>query len=162
MKNTAQIEKVVAVRVGRQVTSGKRELFFLFTTGQVEEVLSDIVVRPLPFAPAFLHGVSYWRERLLPVIDLEKRLAIKTGESAGASRFVVVRAGADGGGVFRCVLKLSDEIHSMDISAAEFVAENEQTGAEPLLLRGAYRWNDKTYIVPDLVSILQNQPDTLS
>lgn len=166
MKKTTRINKVVAVKARQLVSEDARKLFFLFTPSQVEEVLSDIVVRPLPFAPAFLQGLTYWRDSLLPVIDLEKRFAIKNEGKDGASRFVVVRAGtmenSAGGKVFHCVLKLSDEIFSMDISASRFVVENKHIGIEPSLLRGTYRLNDNTYIVPDLISILQKQPDVES
>ncbi|RUM46471.1 MAG: hypothetical protein DSY80_02120, partial [Desulfocapsa sp.] len=55
-------------------------------------------------------------------------------------------------------LKLSDDIHPIDISASGFVVKNEQIGIESSLLRGTYLWNENVYIVPDLVSILQNQP----
>ncbi len=166
MKKTTQVEKVVAMRARQHVNNGKDKLFFLFTTSQVEEVLADLIVRPLPFAPAFLQGVSYWRESLLPVIDLEKRFIPEEneqhGEQSGKSRFVVVRAGtkenAGSDNVFRCILKITDEIHSMDISTTGFVAEDKHPDLESLLLRGIYRWNDNLYIVPDLVSILQNQP----
>ncbi len=163
MNKTTSIDKVVAVRVRQQVSEDAGKLFFLFTTSQVEEVLSDIVVQPLPFAPVFLQGLTYWRESLLPVIDLEERFAIKGEENGGVSRFVVVRVGAmeneAGGEVFRCVLKLSDEIFPMDISASGFVVENKDIGIEPSLVRGTYRLNENSYIVPNLVYILQNQSD---
>ena len=166
MKKTTQVENVVAMRARQQVGIGSEKLFFLFTTSQVEEVLADLVVRPLPFAPAFLQGISYWRESLLPVIDLGKRFVPEDnkqlGEQYGKSRFVVVRAGSkestNSGKVLRCILKFTDEIHSMDISTTGFVAEDKHPELESSLLRGTYRWNDDLYIVPDLVSILQNQP----
>ena len=166
MKKTTQVENVVVMRARQQVGNGSEKLFFLFTTSQVEEVLADLIVRPLPFAPAYLQGISYWRESLLPVIDLGKRVIHedneRPGEQSEKSRFIVVRAGTkestSSGNVFRCILKLSDEIYSMDISTTSFVAEDKHPDLEPSLLRGTYRWNDDLYVVPDLVSILQNQP----
>ena len=162
MKKTTQIEKIVAARARQRVGEGNNKLFFLFTTSQVEEILTDIVVRPLPFAPSYLRGIAFWRNSLLPVIDLEKRFAFEDRKQSGKSRFVVIRAGTKespvDGEVFRCVLKLSDDIHPIDISASGFVVKNEQIGIESSLLRGTYLWNENVYIVPDLVSILQNQP----
>jgi len=161
MKKTTQVEKVVAVRARQREGEKSEKLFFLFTTNQVEGVLSNLAVRPLPFAPSFLQGLSCWRESLLPVLDLEKCFFIESNEQTGKSRFVVVRAGTmespAGGEVFRCILELSDEIHSIDISASNFVAVKEYIGIEPSLLRGIYRWNENIYVVPDLVSILQKQ-----
>ena len=137
------------------------DLFFLFTAGQVEEVLSEIAMRPVPFAPSFLQGVTLWRGHLLPVVDLEKRFAIEDGEKRGKARFLIVRTGAPlnpaGEQIIRCALRLSDEIHPMEISGSSSMVDSKRIGVEQSLVRGIYQWNKNMYIVPDLVSILHNQ-----
>ena len=77
------------------------------------------------------------------------------------SRFLIVRTGtvespADGK-IFRCVLQLSENIHSIDAPDASTVISSERIGVESSLVRGTYQWHDDIYIVPDLVSILQNR-----
>ncbi len=162
MKRTPQTEKVVAVRVVRQeAEGGDNKLFFLFTAVQVEEVLSEVVTRPVPFAHSFLSGVAFWHGHLLPVIDLENRFAFSDTRKIGKSRFLVVRTGAPenpaGSKIFRCVLQLSENIHSIDAPDSSSIVNSEQLAIESSLVRGVYQWNDATYIVPDLVSILQNR-----
>jgi chemotaxis signal transduction protein len=166
MKQTTQTEKVVAVRAAQSKIEGNSKLFFLFTAGQVEEVLSEIVMRPVPFAPSFLQGVTLWRGRLLPVVDLEKRFSFSHGEKREKSRFLVVRTGApenpDGEQILRCALRLSSEIHSVAASGSSSMVDCERIGVEPSLVRGIYQWNEDMYVVPDLVSILQNQQTLVS
>lgn len=158
MRHTRQTENVVAVRVREQKMVGSRKLFFLFTAGQVEEVLSEIVLRPVPFAPSFLQGIALWHDHLLPVIDLEKRFAFEGAERAGKGRFLVVRTGVqenpEGEQLLRCVLHLSDEIRIMAVSDA--MVKSNGIDVDPSLIRGTYRWKQDMYIVPDLVSIVQN------
>ncbi len=166
MNQTTQTEKVVAVRAVRQKMEGNSKLFFLFNAGQVEEVLSEIVTRPVPFAPSFLQGIALWRGRLLPVVDLEKRFTFSHGEKREKSRFLVVRTGAPenpaGEQVLRCVLRLSAEIHSIEVSSSSSMVDSEHIGVDPSLVRGIYQWNDDMYVVPDLVSILQKQQSVTS
>lgn len=159
MRQTTQTATVVAVRAVQGGIEGSSKLFFLFTAGQIEEVLSEISVRPVPFAPPFLNGVTLWRGHVLPVVDLENRLALKGIGSREKERFLVVRTGAPknptGKQILRCVLRLSGEIHSMEASSA--MVNSDSIDIEPSLVRGTYQWNEDKYIVPDLISILQNQ-----
>ncbi len=161
MNQITQTEKVVAVRAVQQKMEGNSKLFFLFTAGQVEEVLSEAVVQPVPFAPSFLQGITLWRGRLLPVVDLEKRFRFSHREKRERSRLVVVRTGAPenpvGEQILRCVLRLSTEIHSIEASGSSSMVDSERIGVDPSLVRGIYQWDEDMYVVPDLVSILQNQ-----
>lgn len=160
MKQTAQTEKVVAAKVARREMSGDSKLFFLFTAMQVEEVLSEVTTRPVPFAPSFLSGVAFWRGHLLPVIDLEERFAFTENRKTGKTRFLVVRTGVPdsltGAKVMCCVLQLSETVNSIDAPASCTAVSSEEITNEPSLVRGAYQYREDIYIVPDLVSILQN------
>lgn len=159
MSHTQQTERVVAVRATQQEIVGDGKLFFLFTANQVEEVLSEIVMRPVPFAPSFLAGVTFWRGHLLPVVDLEKRFSFSDRNKTGKSRFLVVRTGVPenpaGEQILRCVLRLSEDIHSIETSSSITMVSCEAIGVDSSLVWGTYQWNEDMYIVPDLVSILQ-------
>ncbi len=161
MTQAAQREKVVAVRAVRQEMSGESKLFFLFTAGQVEEVLSEITLLPVPFAPSFLAGMSLWRGQLLPVIDLEECFSFSADGSPGKVRFIVVRTGtpesAAGEKVFRCVLRISEDIHSINAPDGAVAVSSEHVGVQSSLVRGTYQLHDENYIVPDLFSILENR-----
>ncbi|MFP4033851.1 MAG: response regulator [Desulfococcaceae bacterium] len=67
-------------------------VFFLFPLKEVEEVLSDAAVLPVPFAPPALPGVAVWRDRAIPVIDLEAAFGLGGGWRPGRSRYLAVRS----------------------------------------------------------------------
>ena len=58
--------------------------------GMVESIIKMLPVTRLPQAPEFVEGVINLRGKILPVIDLRKRLAIPLSESTRESRMVVV------------------------------------------------------------------------
>ncbi|HID03778.1 MAG TPA: hypothetical protein EYP18_11315 [Desulfobacterales bacterium] len=154
--------KIVSVRIRRKKDEGK-ELYFLFTTPQIEEVLTDIAVTPVPFSPSFLTGLYNWRGKIVPVINLEKRLGFSdTDESS--SRFLVIRTGTStnsmDGEILRCVLQISDKIHTMETPTSCTAISADRLGVNPPLLRGAYQGEQDSYLIPDLAYILQNQQST--
>ncbi len=51
-------------------------LLFLFSMGQVEDILKSAPVHPVPFAPPHIQGMARWRERVLPVIWPEGCLGV--------------------------------------------------------------------------------------
>lgn len=160
MNRRRQAEKVVAVGVAQQERHENSRLFFLFTAAQVEEVLPEISTRSVPFAPSFLEGLTLWRGHLLPVVDLEKCLGIDSGPKDDTGRFLVVRCGAPqnpaGRQVLHCMLHLSGEIKPTEMTGSMTMVDSEGIGVDPSLVRGIYQWQDDSFIVPDLVSILQN------
>lgn len=58
--------------------------------GNVVEVLEYREPVRVPKAPAFLEGVIYLREEILPVIDLRKRLEIAQAPATADTRYLVV------------------------------------------------------------------------
>ncbi len=156
-QSRTQTDKVVAVQVGRKTIDGK-PLFFLFTARQIEEVLADVHLTPAPFAPAFLSGVCSWRGHVAPVIDIEQRFGF-TGSSTGSrDRFIVVRAGApgeaEGEKMLRCVLRVTDQIQTLDATAASAPISADRLGVESSLIMGAFQQEEDFFIVPDLAAIL--------
>lgn len=153
-------EKVVVVGITPREHDGNNKLFFLFTASQVEEVLSDTTILPVPFAPPFLAGMSLWRGHLLPVIDIQKRFSFSVPEDDAGFRYIVVRTGGtDISGndkILRCVLRISESIRPIDVPDVSEVISSENVSIESSLIRGIYRCEHDMYIVPDLVSILQN------
>jgi purine-binding chemotaxis protein CheW len=151
-------EKVVAVRVGHESSQEGSNLFFLFTARQVEEVLTGVVMRALPFAPPSLLGMAQWRGHLLPIVDLEKQLGLPDNEQRTDYRYLVVRTGLFGitgdGQVVRCILRLSASIQPIDVPDCGEAQESEVMGMDASLVRGIFRLDDAIYIIPDLASIL--------
>ena len=156
-KNRTQADKVVAVQAGRKKVDGK-PLFFLFTARQIEEVLADVRLSPAPFAPAFLSGFCNWRGHVAPVIDIEQRFGFSGATRASRDRFLVVRAGApgeaEGEKMLRCVLRVTDQIQTLDATAFSAPISADRIGVEPSLIMGAFQQEEDFFIVPDLVAIL--------
>lgn len=60
----------------------------------VEEIIRMVDITPVPRAPAFIEGIINMRGRVIPIVDLKKKLAI-AGEknTAEASRIIVTNSG---------------------------------------------------------------------
>ena len=159
MQNTPK-EKVVALRITQQEHDENNKRFFLLTASQVEEVLSDSITMRVPFAPPFLAGMTLWRGHLLPVIDIQKRFSFSVPEGDTAFRYIVVRTGgtdmSSDEKIIRCVLRVSESIRPIDVPDVSEVIRSEDITIESSLVRGLFRCADDVYIVPNLVSILQN------
>lgn len=151
------LRTVLAALPGAQLLD--KELFFLFTARQIEEVLPEVKMQPLPFAQDWLAGLCAWRRQVLPVIDMAKLY----GLTCVADRYfyMVVRvilsesaenaAGAqEEKQLLRCVLKVSDRISAGGASAACQPVAAEQTGMNPALIKGIFTHENKLLILPDL------------
>lgn len=56
---------------------------------EVREVLRIVAVTPLPEAPDFVEGVIDVRGRVIPVLDMRKRLGLEPGPHDSATRIVI-------------------------------------------------------------------------
>jgi len=68
-----------------------RAVSFLFTLGQIEDIIREEPVWTVPFAPSFVKGLTLWRNLPVPVICLEECLGMPEAEVSNAGRMVVVR-----------------------------------------------------------------------
>lgn len=62
--------------------------------GSVQEIIRVGKITPMPNAPKFITGVINLRGRVIPVLDLRKRLDLADGALTKNSRIVVVESGA--------------------------------------------------------------------
>lgn len=67
------------------------------TPKQIDEVLRSVKLQPVPTAPDFLDGVITWRGKMVPVMNLGKRLGIteKDANASSGHRRIVVAHGTD-------------------------------------------------------------------
>lgn len=68
-----------------------RQIYFLFSLVQMEDVIMDAAVHPVPFSPPYIEGVAKWRDHVVPVLSLEDCLGLKPIKSQKVSRLMVVR-----------------------------------------------------------------------
>lgn len=145
--------KTVTARLDDGAEAKKPAL--LFSARQVEEVLPEVQVQPLPFAPDWLLGLCAWRQQALPVIDAAKLYGLDCAPARALH--VVVRAvvpeGDDGRPrqLLRCLLKVSSRIAAADLPAGCAAASAEENGFDPALLKGLFASKDGLLLVPDLL-----------
>ena len=111
----------------------------------VREVVKLRDVTAVPNAPAHVLGVISLRGRMLPVIDLFKRLGLTPGVRDDKSRIIVVSPDEEDAGLV--VDRVTGVIKIMP-DAIKPSPEHVEQGAE--YLRGIVRKNDRLYILLDL------------
>jgi purine-binding chemotaxis protein CheW len=57
----------------------------------VEEIIRMVDITPVPRAPSFVEGIINLRGRIIPVVDLRKRLNIIPSPQSGNSRVIVMK-----------------------------------------------------------------------
>ncbi|MDR2401785.1 MAG: chemotaxis protein CheW [Deferribacteraceae bacterium] len=57
----------------------------------VEEIIRMLDITPVPRAPSFVEGIINLRGRIIPVVDLRKRLHITPAPHSGNTRVVVMK-----------------------------------------------------------------------
>jgi chemotaxis signal transduction protein len=136
-----------------------REVHFLFSLRQMEDILLDAAVRPVPFSPAYVEGIARWRDLVLPVVSLEKCLGLSSSDSGGHQRLMVVRApqkAAAQPGADRIMLRVVPPIRMLTLPidcspvAGRWVSE-------PNLTRAVYEWQNGYLVVANLKHILQGK-----
>jgi purine-binding chemotaxis protein CheW len=57
----------------------------------VEEIIRMLEITPVPRAPSFVEGIINLRGRIIPVVDLRKRLHITPSPLNGSTRIIVMK-----------------------------------------------------------------------
>jgi len=76
---------------------GGRQIHYLFSVRQVVDVLKHIDVQSINGSKDSALGMTNWRGRLVPVLNLEKRLGLRISENGMPLRNVVIRSVEDNG-----------------------------------------------------------------
>ncbi|WP_446011379.1 chemotaxis protein CheW [Candidatus Electrothrix sp.] len=162
--------KTVALSLDAEQIKG-RDPVLLFTASQIDEVLADAEVHPLPFAANHLVGLCAWREQVLPIIDLVAFFDLIPSQKDKNERYVVVRTvdstlldtNKDNKEkqntnkvVLRCVLKVSNQIISGDIPTECTAVFPKQAGFAPVFLKGLFQGEKKLFLLPDLATIIHS------
>ena len=65
---------------------------YAFDVTRIKEVLSDFSITPLPGTDSFLAGVINLRGSIIPIIDLRKKLKLKSADNLGA--IIIIEVGS--------------------------------------------------------------------
>ena len=61
--------------------------------GSVQEIIRATDITPVPGAPSHVRGVINLRGKIIPVVDLRKRLGLPVADTSDAQRIIVVELG---------------------------------------------------------------------
>ncbi len=124
--------------------------FYGVDIGDVREIIRMQAITRVPGAPPFVEGVINLRGRVVPVVDLRKRLDLQVNDETKESRVVVVDiAGRDVGVIVDGVT----EVLRIPLSSVE-PPSSMITNADSDFLRGIARLEDKLIILLDLSKVL--------
>jgi chemotaxis signal transduction protein len=136
-----------------------REVSFLFSLRQMEDILMDAAVRPVPFSPPYVEGIAQWRNRVLPVVSLEKCLGMASLAARQHQRLMVVRAPNNDSaqaGANRIMLRVVPPIRMLTLPI-DCSPASDAWISQPNLTRGVYEWQNGFLVVAHLEHIIQGK-----
>jgi len=139
---------------------------FLFSMGQVADVLQSATVCPVPFSPRHIKGIAPWRNAAAPVFSPEGCLTgggeqEEMGERTqndGDARFVVVRgpAGTPGGAGEPAIFRTAGPVEQLPVPENTAPVSIPGWIVRPDRVRGVYRWEGRSLIVLDVGKLLRD------
>ncbi len=121
--------------------------------GDVREIIRMQNVTRVPGTPAYMEGVTNLRGKVVPVVDLRKRLDLKVKAQTKESRIVVVDIGGKDVGV---IVDGVTEVLRIPLASVEppsqMVADSERG-----YIRGIAKLEDKLVILLDLDRVMGEQ-----
>ena len=140
----------------------RKQIYFLFSLYQVEDILAELNVYDVPFSASFVEGVTVWRNLAIPVISLESYLGMKLVASKKGQRFIVIRSTIktqDSSVEMRSAIRTEREIKMIPIpDSSELVKPNGWVNHE--LVKGIYNWDKGFIVVPEMDNIFQGEINT--
>ncbi len=148
-----------SVREERKAVEATEHLATFFLSGEeygvdvrlVQEIIRVSEITQVPRAPGFIKGVINLRGRIIPVVDLKRKLGLgEVAESARTSRIVVVRLKE------RLVGLLVDgasQVLKVPVASIE-AAPEEVVEIDANYLRGVAKLEDRLIILMDLPKVL--------
>ena len=136
-----------------------RQIHFLFSQHQMEDILMDAPVRTVPLAPAYVEGIAEWHHQVLPVIALESCLGMESLKSPKIQRLMVVRAvksEAAPTGIYRIMLRIVPPIRMLTLPI-ECSPVTSEWIPEKTFTKAVYEWEDGFLVVADLKNILEGR-----
>lgn len=121
--------------------------------GQVQEIVRVGGITMVPNSPSYMEGVINLRGRILPVLNLRKRLRLSPKDMGKASRIVVTEVGS------KVIGLLVDAVSHVIKVPSEFVesAPEEVLEVDTDYITGVGKLKDKLIIMLDLEKLLRRE-----
>jgi len=120
---------------------------------QVQEIRRLSEITTVPRAPDFIRGVINLRGRILPVLDLKRKLGLGDVEALRATRIVVVRVGER---LLGLLVDGASQVLKVPVSRIEPPPEEVQDKGGDYI-RGVAKLDDRLIIVVDLGRLLAHE-----
>ena len=116
----------------------------------VQEIIRVSEITPVPRAPEFIKGVINLRGRIIPVVDLKRKLALGEVEVARQSRIVVVKIKER---LIGLLVDGASQVLKVPVSTIE-AAPDEVTEIDATAVRGVAKLPGRLIILMDLTKTL--------
>jgi chemotaxis signal transduction protein len=154
---TASIQKVLIFAVQTPKVAN-RQVYFLFSIRQMEDILLMTSITPVPFSKPHLKGIAQWKEKVVPVISLEKCLGLESSNHRKDIRPIVVRVpikDADRLSCHRMIFQVAPPYRMLVLPIdCRRVSDEWIPGRH--LVRGVYEWENKFLVVVHMEKILRD------
>lgn len=135
-------EQVVVFELGREA--------YGVDIAKVHEIIRMQTITTVPRAPQFVEGVINLRGKVIPVVDLRRRLGQPAAEATRATRIVVVDIGVHTVGM---IVDAVSEVLRVPAGAVE-PPSSLVTTVDSEYLRGIAKLDDRLIILLDLEKVL--------
>ena len=159
-KPTASIQKVLIFSVLTPEVAD-RQVNFLFSIRQMEDILLRTLITPVPFSQPYLKGIAQWQENVVPVISLEECLGLEPSNHGQDSRMIVLRVptrDVDHRGHHRIMLQVVPPFRMLALPIDCDPVSHDWIPARHLV-RGVYEWEDKFLVIVHMEKILDGVID---
>lgn len=125
---------------------------------QILQILEPQEILNVPGSLDFVYGLTNWRNRPVPVIELYKRLSLNDSQINDQTRFVVARTLSKG--LIVCFPVYFDvNVKKLPLPHQRLILDSEIDG---LFTKGTFKVDDYTLVIPDLDNIVFKKIETLN
>jgi len=134
-----------------------KQVYFLFSLYQIEDIQGNMSVKTVPFSVPFVEGITVWRDTALPVVSLEHYLGLPRMEPGTRGRYMVLRSSLKTEvdiAETRIVILADREMRMMPLpEQCTRVASNGWM--DHALVKGVFEWEKGFLVVPETEPIFQ-------
>lgn len=138
-----------------------RQVYFLFSVSQVEDIIKEVSVYPVPFSPLYIEGITEWREHIMPVMSMEECLGMETMSIGGlrllSTRLIIVRIHSFSQDKGRVMLRVAPTIRmiSLPIPCTPISLSSVAWIPKKELIKAVYEWEEGYFLIVDMPSIFE-------
>jgi CheW-like domain len=139
-----------------------RQVYFLFSITQMEDILLETLITPVPFSQPYLKGIARWHDNVVPVIALGECLGLESLDQVKDTRMIVLRVPtSDVGrrGHHRMMLQVVPPFRMLALPIDCDPVSHDWIPARHLV-RGVYEWENNLLVIAYMEKILDGVIDS--